>query len=240
MIGNASNVLVSDAGYRGAVVNLESALSVLRMEGDIVYVEAGVRTGKFVDFCIQRSLQGAEILAGLPGTVGGRVVMVGDSLAEHTVEVEVLRDNSIARLTKEEGFVYRKSGPGRDIVLAARFRFQDGDKEQLMRYRRELLVQRNELRPLNHPNAATIFKDPPGKTAAMLIEDAGLKGRVHGRAMVSDRHANLIVNNGGAEAKEVIELIKIVQHTVRAGFNVALELDVKLIGFEEQVLKEVA
>jgi len=241
MIGNASNLLVSDQGYRGAVVNLECALPSIRMEGDMVYAEAGVRTGRFVDFCIQRSLQGAETLAGLPGTLGGRVMTAEGSLSEHIVEVEILRDNSVARLTNEEGgVVYRKSGSARDIVLAARFRFPEGDKEELMRLRRELLIQRNDEQPLNHPNAGSIFKNPPGNSAARLIHEAGLKGCVHGRAMVSDRHANFILNNGGAGAREVVELIKVVQQTVRAKFNVALELDVKLIGFEEQVLKEVA
>jgi len=155
-------------------------------------------------------------------------------------EVEVLRDNSIARVLPENGLVFRKSGVARDIVVSARFRLPDGDKEEMMKMRRELLIRRNAARPLNHPNAVCVFKDPDGTTAAKLIEDAGLKGSACGNVVISDRHANLMVNSGGAEARDVLALIRNVQQAVRLKFNVVLELDLKLIGFEEQILEQVA
>ena len=252
IIGNGSNLLVSDDGYRGAVVNLETGLSAIRMAGDsnsvgegIVYVEAGLRLAKFVDFCIQHSLKGTEMLAGIPGTLGGAVIMnagaYGGEISDYMDEVELLRDDSRVKIRKKDGgFAYRRSGFSRDIVLAAIFRLPGGDKEELMRVRRELLIKRNAAQPVNLPNAGSVFKNPPGNFAAKLIQEAGLKGRTHGEAMISERHANFIVNNGGAKATDVLALIRNTQRVVKKKFNVVLELEVKLIGFDDHALREVA
>ena len=245
IIGNASNLLISDQGYRGAVLNLESALGDVRKEGDFVVAEAGAHLAKFVDFCVQRGLGGVEMLAGIPGTMGGAVIMnagaYGGEISDHLVEVEVLREGKVIWIKKEEGgFSYRRSGFTRDVVLAGRFKPPRMDKTELMRRRRELLVKRNLAQPVNYPNAGSIFKNPAGTYAAKLIEAVGLKGLKHGGAQISERHGNFIVNTGSARAGDVLELIREAQHEVFKKFKVRLDLEVKLIGFNEEDLKAVA
>ncbi len=245
IIGNASNLLISDEGYHGAVINLECALEDVRREGDFVVTEAGVHLAKFVDFCVQRGLGGVEMLAGIPGTIGGAVIMnagaYGGEIADYLVAVEVLREGDVVWIKKEEGgFTYRRSGFSRDVVLSARFQLLQTDKAELMRVRRELLIKRNLAQPVNYPNAGSIFKNPSGTYAAKLIEAAGLKGLRRGGAQISERHGNFIVNTGNAKATDVLELIHEAQQAVFKKFNIKLELEVKLIGFNERVLKAVA
>jgi UDP-N-acetylmuramate dehydrogenase len=245
IIGNASNLLISDEGYRGAVINLEYALGDVRKEGDTVVAEAGVPLARFVDFCVQRGLGGVEMLAGIPGTIGGAVIMnagaYGGEISDYLKEVEVLRDSSVLWIKKEEGgFSYRRSGFARDVVLSARFQLPQKDKMELMRVRRELLIKRNLAQPVNYPNAGSIFKNPKGNYAAKLVEAAGLKGLRRGGAQISERHGNFIVNIANAKATDVLELIRTAQDEVLKKFNIKLELEVKLIGFTETVVKAVA
>lgn len=245
IIGNASNLLISDGGYRGAVINLESALGEIRKEGEFVVVGSGTRLAKCVDFCVQRGLGGVEMLAGIPGTVGGAVIMnagaYGGEISDYLVDVEVLREGNIVWVKKEEsGFSYRRSGFGRDVVLGARFVLPKKDKTELMRVRRELLVKRNLAQPVNYPNAGSIFKNPQGNYAAKLIESAGLKGLRRGSAQISERHGNFIVNLGNARATDVLELIHEAQRGVFEKFKVRLELEVKLVGFNGKDYKAVA
>jgi len=245
IIGTASNLLISDEGYHGAVINLESALGEVRKEGEYVIAGSGARLAKFVDFCVQRRLGGVEMLAGIPGTVGGAVIMnagaYGGEISDHLVDVEALREGNIVWVKKEEGgFSYRRSGFGRDVVLCARFLLPKKDRTELMRVRRELLVKRNLAQPVNFPNAGSIFKNPQGNYAAKLIESAGLKGLRRGEAQISERHGNFIVNLGNARAADVLGLIREAQREVFQKFKVRLELEVKLIGFSENDYKAVA
>ena len=141
---------------------------------------------------------------------------------------------------KAEGrFAYRRSGFGDDVILGASFRLPVGDKAEIMRKRRELLMKRNRAQPVNFPNSGSMFKNPPDNFAAKLIEDAGLKGTRRGEAQISERHANFIVNLGGATAEDVLELIELARRTVHEKFSINLELEVKLIGFSNDVLREV-
>ncbi|MFZ1977919.1 MAG: UDP-N-acetylmuramate dehydrogenase [Bacteroidota bacterium] len=242
MIGRGSNVLVSDEGIRGAVLNVESALPALFQAGDSIVAESGVRLTKFVDFCIQHGFAGSEMLAGIPGTIGGAVVMNagahGGVISDHLLTIEVIRDGIVEVLKKEEAeFSYRGSALGGDIVLAATFEFPHGEKEELSKMRRELIIKRNDSQPLDLPNLGSMFKNPKNTHAAKLIEQAGLKGKRIGDAQVSEKHANFIVNLGTAKADDVIKLIELVKRTVYQHFGVMLELEVKLIGFpfERQV-----
>jgi len=244
MIGNGSNLLVSDDGVRGAVINVEKGLSNISADGNDVDVEAGVRLPRFVDFCIQRGLKGVEMLPGIPGTIGGAVVMnagaYGGEISDHLVEVEVLRAGKILQVKKEDaGFAYRRSAFRRDIVLLATFRLSQGNKAELMKMRRELLIKRNESQPLNMPNSGSIFKNPPGTFAARLIEDAGLKGKKIGGAQIAEKHGNFIVNMGKATAADVLALIRLARETVAQKFGITLELEVKLLGFPEPLYREV-
>jgi len=247
--GRGSNLLVSDQGYHGAVIMLQPGFSAIRLErtmpGEaLVHAEAGARLAALVDFCIEHALQGAETLAGIPGTVGGLVVGSGPGagvLAEGRLrKVEILRDAEVVASTAPEDFSYRKSGIGRDVVLGATFRFERGDKEQLMRLRREILVRRNAEQPLNVANAGFMFSDPEGKKAAELVRDAGMQGSRRGAAAVSERHANMLLNMGNATAADALSLIRQVQRAVREKSGVHLALAMRLAGFEEESMREVA
>ena len=245
MLGRGSNLLFSDEGLRGAAINLEACLSTVRMEGELVIADAGVHMAKFVDFCIQQSLAGVEMLAGIPGSVGGAIVMNagahGGETSDHVVEVEVLRAGELQKVKKEEaGFAYRQSGFAHDIVLSASFRLVKGNKEELMARRREMILKRNITQPLNLPNSGSMFKNPPGNHAAKLIEQAGLKGKRVGNAQISEKHANFIVNLGGAKASDVQTLVDLARRTVHQNTGVLLELEVKFVGFPNEVKREVA
>lgn len=244
MIGRGSNLLVSDEGLRGAVINLESGLMSIHVEGDRVVVESGVPMARFVDFCVQRGFKGVEMLAGIPGTIGGAVMMnagaYGGEISDCLVDVEILRNGVLLYLKKEEsGFSYRRSGFRGDVILGASFRFPTGDKEEIMTMRRELLIKRNRAQPLNYPNSGSMFKNPPGNFAAKLIEEAGLKGTRRGDAQISEKHANFIVNLGNAKAQDVLDLIELARKTVFEKFSITLELEVKLLGFPNDAYKEV-
>lgn len=243
VIGNGSNLLVSDDGIRGAVINFESGLNKVCLEGDTIVAEAGVRLARFVEFCIQHERKGVEMLAGIPGTIGGAVMMnagaYGGEISDFLKEVEVLRDGHVIKVKKSEsGFSYRRSGFQRDVILGASFLLPNGDKAEMIRIRRELLIKRNQTQPLNMPNSGSVFKNPPGTHAAKLIEEAGLKGTRRGKAMISDRHGNFIVNTGGASAHDVLELMRLAKSTVKKKFNINLEPEVKLIGFPQHVMQE--
>jgi UDP-N-acetylmuramate dehydrogenase len=239
ILGRGSNVVVSDDGIRGAVINLESALQGLQLQGDCVIAEAGVWLQKFVDFCIQHEFAGVEMLAGIPGTIGGAIVMNagahGGQISDHVIYVEVLRGSNVVRVPKENAdFSYRHSGFDRDIVLNASFRMPKGDKEELARRRKELVLKRNETQPLELPNSGSMFKNPPNTFAAKLIEQAGLKGKRIGNAQISEKHANFIVNLGEAKAADIVRLLDLAQRTVYQNSGVQLELEVKLLGFPER------
>jgi UDP-N-acetylmuramate dehydrogenase len=244
VLGRGSNVLVSDGGIRGAVINVEQTLSKIYIEGGLVIAEAGVRLTKFVDFCIQNELAGVEMLAGIPGTIGGAVAMNagahGGEIADHLVEVEVLRNGHTQRVKKENvQFAYRHSGFDQDVVLSAAFKLQRGDKEPLSAKRKELILRRNETQPLEFPNLGSMFKNPPNTFAAKLIEQAGLKGKRAGNAQISEKHANFIINLGNAKAEDIVKLIDLAKRTVYQNAGVMLELEVKMIGFSNSA-KEAA
>jgi UDP-N-acetylmuramate dehydrogenase len=244
VIGNGSNLLVSDEGIRAAVINLEKGLSKLWADDTTVFVEAGVMMARYVDFCIQRGLGGMEMLAGIPGTMGGAIVMnagaYGGEISNHIVDVEVLRQGRVVRVKREDaGFAYRRSNFASDIVLHAQFKFPRAERSEMMKRRRELLLKRGESQPLDLPNSGSVFKNPEGSFAAKLIDEAGLKGQQIGGAKISEKHGNFIVNLGNAKAADILELVKLVRKTVAQRFNVKLDLEVKLIGFPESAYKEV-
>jgi UDP-N-acetylmuramate dehydrogenase len=245
ILGRGSNVLVSDEGIRGAVINLETALSGLKMEGDCIVAEAGVWLQKFVDFCIQHDFSGVEMLAGVPGTIGGAVVMnagaYGGEISDHLIEVEILRGGEIVRvLKKDAGFSYRHSAFDQDVVLSASFQLPQGDREELAKRRRELIMKRNETQPLELPNSGSMFKNPPNTFAAKLIEQAGLKGKRIGNAQISEKHANFVVNLGSAKAADIIQLLELARRTVYQNSGIQLEIEVKLFGFQQKMIGQVS
>ncbi len=256
MIGNGSNMLVSDFGYRGAAINIERGLSAVEFDGEFVKAGAGIKLAKLVDFCVENGLHGVETLAGIPGTLGGAILTnagaYGETISDYLFEVEVIRRGELKKISKvatgdsmrreAAAFSYMKvitdrySSLENDFVVGAAFRFPQGDKAELKRVRRELILRRNELQPVELPNAGRIFKNPGGKSAGKLIENCGLKGFRIGNAQFSTKHANFVVNLGGASAVDVLQLIKTAQEKVNEKSGVMLELDVKLMGFQLEEL----
>lgn len=238
VMGNGSNVLISDDGIRGVVINTEASFNYLKHENGSITAGSGVKVAKFVDYCIQNGYQGVEMLAGIPATVGGALVMNAGAYEGETstyvTEVTTIIDNEIKHLSKEEcGFRYRNSNLKGSVILEASFVLPEGSKEEVSKRRKELLLKRNDSQPVEIPNAGCIFKNPEGHKAAILIEQCGLKNSSFGGAVVSPKHANFIVNSGNATANDVIELVKVIRKTVKDKTGVELEMEVKLIGFEE-------
>jgi UDP-N-acetylmuramate dehydrogenase len=241
VMGNGSNVLISDEGIRGVVINLEASFNYLRHEESVIIAGSGVKVAKFVDFCIQNGYAGVEMLAGIPATVGGALVMnagaYGGETSTYVTEVTTIIDNDIRHLSREEsGFMYRNSSLKGSVILEAKFALPVGDKTEITKRRKSLLLHRNESQPVEVPNAGCIFKNPGDNKAAILIQECGLKGVSFGGAMVSYKHANFIVNTGKASANDVIELVRIIRRTVKEKTGIELEMEVKLVGFEEVMI----
>jgi UDP-N-acetylmuramate dehydrogenase len=241
LLGNGSNILISDEGIRGVAINIEKHFSELTIEDGVVTAGAGTRLSKFVDFCLRHRLAGSEMLAGIPGTLGGAVIMnagaYGGEISDHMIDVTILREGEVKTLPKEKaGFRYRDSDLRGDIVISARFRFPEGDEDQLRARRKELLLKRNTAQPVNFPNAGSIFRNPEGKYAARLIEECGLKGFHVGGAAVAELHANFIINTGGATAADVLAVIGHVRRSVQQRTGIVLELEILLLGFSGEVL----
>jgi UDP-N-acetylmuramate dehydrogenase len=238
-MGNGSNLLISDEGIKGAVVNLEAGFNYVSATPEgVITAGAGIKLAKFVDFCIGQGKQGAEMLAGIPGTLGGAIIMnagaYGGEISDYMLSVELIRGERMVKIAKDEGgFTYRNSKLQGDLILEATFEFPEGVTDAMKTRRRETMLKRNSSQPVQWPNAGSIFKNPPGDFAARLIQESGLKGRTVGGAEISDLHANFIINRGGATARDVMELVGIARDEVLKKFGVELELEIKLVGFEE-------
>src|SRR5262249_37942333 len=215
---------------------------VLALAVGLVYVDAGVACPKLARFAARHDCTGAEFLAGVPGTVGGALAMnagcYGGETWPHVAKVEIVRRDGTfgIRTSSDYAIGYRsvKRADGREadgIFTAAWFRFPAGDGDAARARIRELLARRIATQPLELPNAGSVFRNPPGDYAARLIEGCGLKGFAIGGAMVSDKHANFIVNPGRrARAADIEELIEHVQRVVMQQTGIRLEREVRIIG----------
>jgi len=241
VLGVGSNLLVRDGGVRGCVVSTRNLRRLERLGPLTVIVEAGVSTGKVLHSATGWELGGVEFLGGVPGSVGGGLIMnAGTYLGEFkdvTVEVASLRiaDGAIVRRTAAQcGFRYRHSDLPRDeVVVEGTLVLRPRPRAEIEAEVRSLRDRRHEREPKGVPNAGSIFKNPDGRFAGKLIEECGLKGRRVGGAEVSPKHANWIVNAGGARAADVLELCEVVRAAVRDRHGVELEMEVKVIGDEE-------
>lgn len=240
VIGNGSNLLVSDDGYDGVVICIARRMREVTVIGECIYAEAGAMLSGIAREAYNSSLTGFEFACGIPGTLGGAVVMNAGAYGGEMVQVlecvNVLdTDGNILKLSNEElGLGYRTSIiPVKNyVVVAAQLRLaKTDDKEGINLKMQELLVKRKEKQPLEYPSAGSTFKRPEGYFAGKLIEDAGLKGYCIGGACVSEKHSGFVVNKGGATAKDVLELIEYVKNTVFEKFGVKLEPEVKCLGF---------
>ena len=238
IIGNGSNLLVSDKGLRGAVVKIGEKFGSVSINNDIITAESGVLLSTLSKMAAREGLTGMEFASGIPGSLGGAVTMnagaYGGEMKDIVEWVEVLdQDLNIKRLKNDEmKFMYRKSiiEPGKHIVIRCCIRLKKGNKDEIDNKMAELAEKRKSKQPLHLPSAGSTFKRPEGYFAGKLIEDAGLRGFTIGGAQVSTLHCGFVVNNGDAAAKDVYDLIRHVQKTVFKKFNVMLEPEVKILG----------
>ena len=238
ILGKGSNILVSDQGFKGVVLDT-SSLTTLAFSDTSVTVGAGVLLTKLVTQSVNKGLAGLEELAGIPGSVGGGVLMnagaYGREIAEHlsTVTWIDLKTNTLKTSTINElTFGYRTSSfrKSEALILEATWTLLPGKKEELIATVRSIQEKRKEKQPLKYPSCGSVFKRPPGNYAGALIEQAGLKGHTIGGAQISELHANFFINRGGATAQDVLNLISFATQEVFHNSGIHLESEVILVG----------
>lgn len=240
-LGLGSNLLVRDGGIRGTVIATSGMLNEMsRIDDEQVRVESGVSCARVARFCAREGLAGAEFLCGIPGTMGGALAMNAGCFGSETwklVEsVETLdREGDLHRRSADEFEVaYRHvKGPVGEWFVASTLRLKKGDAQGLLEANKKLLEKRGVSQPTQQPNAGSVFRNPEGDFAARLIETTGLKGRCIGKVCVSEKHANFIVNEGGATAADIEALIEQVKLEVSQLHSVELQCEVHIIGESE-------
>lgn len=238
IVGNGSNLLVSDAGYRGVVIQIFKEMSRAEAEGTRIRAQAGASLAKIAGIALEAGLCGFEFAAGIPGTLGGACVMnagaYGGEMKDVLVNVTVLdEEGRIITIDKEHlELGYRTSVIAKKgyVVLEAELELQEGNREEIRALMDELKDKRTSKQPLEYPSAGSTFKRPEGYFAGKLIQDAGLRGFRVGDAMVSEKHCGFVINAGEASASEVDSLMKQVSERVQAQFGVTLEPEVKRLG----------
>lgn len=245
VMGNGSNLLIKDGGYRGVVVKISSAafsdFEILKEENGYVYVRvgAGMLMGVLARKLTDNSLTGFEFASGIPGSLGGAVFMNAGAydgeIKDIIVSAEVIdKDGTEIKTvdTKDMELSYRHSifhNTG-DVIISAELKFKQGNKEEIEAKMAELGKRRNEKQPVNYPSAGSFFKRPEGYFAGKLVQDAGLKGYTVGGAQVSELHSGFVINIGGATASDIVAVMKHCQKEVYDKFGVNLEPEVRILG----------
>lgn len=237
LLGNGTNLLVADEGLDTVVINTSAQLSRVEQTGECeLTADAGVSLCQLALFAWKQGLAGLAFAHGIPGTLGGGVVMnagaYGGELKDVIADVTALYPDGVRTLTADEmGFSYRHSvfSSGEGIVLGAKLKLEPGDPNAIKAKMDELMARRKESQPLEFPSAGSTFKRPPGHYAGPLIESCGLKGARIGGAEVSCKHAGFVVNAGGATCADVLALMEKVQKTVFDTYGVLLEPEVKIV-----------
>jgi UDP-N-acetylmuramate dehydrogenase len=254
ILGNGSNLLVRDKGIRGVVVSLLGLTKMHQVSGETangeILVQAGVSMKALAEFAAASNIGGFEFIHGIPGSVGGGIFMNAGAYDSEMKDVFktarcIDENNTFVSIgLTEMDFSYRKSFAQTNglVVVSAILRGSvgtdaicddDGSNcvgSAIMAKMADLEHQRNSKQPLDKPSAGSVFKRPPGKFAGKLIADAGLRGRSIGGAQVSEKHCGFIINKGSATAKDVLELVNLIQHTVNEKFDVWLETEIKIVG----------
>ncbi|MDO4189602.1 MAG: UDP-N-acetylmuramate dehydrogenase [Lachnospiraceae bacterium] len=238
VIGNGSNLLVKDEGYRGVIIEIGKNYSDINIQGDIVEAKAGALLVKVANECLKASLTGFEFASGIPGTIGGGVFMnagaYGGELKDVIEKVKVLNYKTGEILEKscdEMMFSYRHSIAKEEpfIILSAVLKLSHGNIDDIKSRMDELKEQRTSKQPLEYPSAGSTFKRPEGYFAGKLIQDAGLKGYTVGGAQVSEKHSGFVINIGDATAADILTLIDDVRDKVKDQFDVELEPEVCIL-----------
>ncbi len=239
VIGNGSNIIVTDGGYRGCIVCMADGTDTISVNGNKITAGVGALLSKVARTAYENSLTGLEFASGIPGTVGGAVVMNAGAYGGEMKDVitsvtlfDTVSSETVTLGADEMKFGYRTSIVKQHpyVVLEAEFSLQNGKKEEIKAVMDDLAQKRRDKQPLEYPSAGSTFKRPEGYFAAKLIEDAGLKGFSVGGAKVSEKHSGFVINAGGATATDVLELIKEVSDRVFESSGVRLEREVVILG----------
>ena len=231
-----TNLLIRDGGIRGIVVNLSKLRAIREDAGAVLYAEGGVGMPTLIGYAIRRSLAGLEWAAGIPGTVGGCLVMnAGTRLGEMKDAVKAVRlvtmDGAVRDLPAASiPFQYRRACLPKGIVVGVWLQLEPGVRAEIARVVKDYLHYRKDTQPLAMPSAGCVFKNPPHDSAGRMLEAAGLKGMRIGDAEVSTKHGNFIVNRGHASAADVIALIQKIRRMIKQKAGVRLDLELKVVG----------
>ena len=238
IMGNGSNLLVSDSGYDGTIIKIGSGLDRVSVDGQIIYAESGAMVAKAALLAARHSLSGMEFAAGIPGSIGGAAAMnagaYGGEIKDILIEAEAAdRSGNIVVLKKADmEFGYRTSvlQSGEYVELSVKLGLNSGKAEEISEKMNEYMTARKEKQPLEFPSAGSTFKRPEGHFAGKLIMDAGLAGYSVGGACVSEKHCGFVINKSGATAEDILTLMEDVRKIVYERFGVILEPEVKIIG----------
>lgn len=238
VIGNGSNMLVSDKGIRALVIEVGKNFADCRCEGDKIYAQAGVLLSRVSKMAMSESLTGMEEISGIPGTLGGAIYMnagaYGGEISQVIETVTYLDcDGEIKTVTADEcQFGYRTSifEAGDKVILSAVIKLQKGDLNEIKAKMADYTNRRKTKQPLAYPSGGSTFKRPEGHFAGALIENAGLKGYTVGRAQISELHAGFVINLGGATCEDVMGVIRHAQEVVKEKYDVCLEPEIRLVG----------
>ena len=239
VIGNGSNLLVRDGGIRGLVIRIDGAMAAIRREGDMLHVQSGALMRSAANFAMNEGLSGLEEIAGIPGTIGGGVIMnagaYGGEMSQVVTRVDAISLSDGKPVSFEGdalGFSYRHSAMMRAgvVVTDVTMQLRPGDPAQIKARMDELAKARREKQPLEYPSAGSTFKRPEGYFAAKLIDDCGLRGLSVGDAQVSEKHAGFVINRGSARASDVLELMEQIKTRVFDAYGVTLEPEIRILG----------
>lgn len=240
VIGNGSNLLVSDQGLRMVIIKLGEAFSQIKIEGEKVYAQAGAKLAEVAKASIEEGLAGMEYVSGIPGNIGGAITMnagaYGGEMKDIVGTVTCLgQDLEIRTYTNEDmHFSYRHSRVQEEnlIVLEVELALEKGNQEEIDELYHSLTQRREEKQPLEYASAGSTFKRPEGYYAGKLIDDAGLRGYKHNNAMVSEKHCGFVINTGGAACDDVLYVIRHIQKEIYDKYRVKLQTEVKILGEE--------
>ncbi len=239
VIGNGSNVLVRDGGIRGLVIRIDGTMASIRRDGNCVIAQSGALMRSVANFATNECLSGLEEIAGIPGTIGGGVIMnagaYGGELAQVVTRVDAvsLADGKPVSFEGDAlGFGYRRSAlmDAGVIVTEVTMQLQPGDPANIKARIDELAKARRDKQPLEYPSAGSTFKRPEGHFAAKLIDDCGLRGLSVGDAQVSEKHAGFVINRGSARASDVLELMHEIKKRVYEATGIVLEPEIRILG----------
>ena len=244
-VGSGSNLLVADEGIDGIVITLGKSFRKLEISGNKIYAESGVMLGHMVKESIKRNLSGLESMIGIPGTLGGALIMnagaFGDEISNSLINVDVMTlSGSIIQYDAGDiDFCYRHSTfKENEIIISANFGLKEASSETISEKRDVASKGRKKNQPLRFRSAGSVFKNPkPDLAAGYLIDKAGLKGTRSGEAEISTQHANFFINHGQAKASDIINLICIARKKVQEKFDIMLDLEIKALGFPKDVFQ---